>query len=244
MQLLRSLTVALILLLFTSISTVWGNMAPGTWKDQAELAYVDTSGNTEVTTLSAKNKLSYQFSERFIGLWKAEILNGKSDGDRNAESYFTELRGDYSYTELLYYYGQASWFKDGFADIDSRTIFGAGSGYKFITGPKHFLIGEAGLNYTMEEFTNDSSEKYVGARLFGQYDYQINETTKFTQSAEMFLDLEQMDNYRLVSETALITALNSVLSFKTSYIIKYDNAPATSTKHTDTILAASLVANF
>lgn len=239
----RHLVLLLTTLFIVPVSTVWAD-APGTWKDQAELSYVDTSGNTDVTTLAAKNKLSYQFTERITGLWKVDILNGKSDGERNAESYYSEVRGDYACTELLFYYAQASWLKDRFADIDSRTILGAGSGYKFLTGPKHFLVGEAGLTYTMEELTDDSDDQYVGGRLFGQYDYQINDTSKFTQSAELFLDLEQMSNYRLNTETALITALNSVLSFKTSYVIKYDNEPADGTDHTDTIMAASLVANF
>ncbi|MDY0191083.1 MAG: DUF481 domain-containing protein [Desulfuromonas sp.] len=225
-------------------STAWAGDAPGTWKDKAELAYVDTSGNTEVTTLSAKNHLSYQFTDQIKGLWKVEVLNGESDGERNAESYFTELRGDYAYSDLLYHYANASWLKDRFIDVDSRTVLGAGSGYKFLTGAKHFLVGEAGLTYTMEEFTDDSDDQYVGGRLFGQYDYQLNESTRFTQSVEGLFDLEQLDNYRLNTETALITAINSVLSFKTSYVIKYDNDPALGTEHTDTILAASLVANF
>ncbi|WP_321529754.1 DUF481 domain-containing protein [uncultured Desulfuromonas sp.] len=239
---LRRFAVVMIVLILAPAA--WGEDAPGTWKDQAELAYVDTSGNTDVTTLSAKNKLTYQFTDRITGLWKVEILNGKSDGERNAESYFSELRSDYACTDLLYYYAQASWLKDRFADIDSRTVLGAGSGYKFLTGPKHLLVGEAGLTYTIEKLTDDSDDQYVGGRLFSQYDYQINDTSTFTQNAELFLDLEQMSNYRLNTETALTTALNSLLSFKTSYVIKYDNEPADGTEHTDTILAASLVANF
>ncbi|AMV73843.1 hypothetical protein DBW_3545 [Desulfuromonas sp. DDH964] len=150
-------------LLFVCLAApVWAGDAPGTWKDQAELAYVDTSGNTEVTTLSAKNRVSYQFTDQIAGLWRVEILNGKSDGERNAESYFTELRGDYAYTERLYYYANASWLKDSFADIDSRTVVGAGCGYKFLTGAKHFLVGESGLTYTTEKFTNSSDDQYVG----------------------------------------------------------------------------------
>ncbi|WP_442856870.1 DUF481 domain-containing protein [Desulfuromonas sp. DDH964] len=80
--------------------------------------------------------------------------------------------------------------------------------------------------------------------MFGQYEYHFNDRTKFTQSAEALLDLEQMSNYLLNSETAFTAALNSVFSIKTSYVIKYDNETTGGTKHTDTILAASLVANF
>lgn len=225
-------------------STVWAGDAPGTWKDQAELAYIDTSGNTEVTTLSAKNLVSYQFTNQIKGLWKIHILNGKSDGERNAESYFTELRSDYTYTNRLYCYANASWLKDSFANIDSRTLVGVGSGYKFLSGARHFLVGEAGLTYTTEKFTNNSDDQYIGGRVFGRYDYHLNDSTQFTQTTEALLDLEQMSNYLLNAETAFTTALNSLLSFKTSYVIKYDNEPAGGTKHTDTILAASLVVNF
>jgi putative salt-induced outer membrane protein len=205
---------------------------------------VDTSGNSEVTTLSAKNKLTYQFSEKWSGRWKFQALNGESDGQRDAESYATELRGDYNPTERYYNYLSASWLKDRFADIDHRYTFGAGSGYKFLTGPKHFLIGEAGLTYTIEKLIDDSDTEYLGGRLFTEYIYQISEDTKFSQSLEALLDFEDMQNYMLNSETALITAINSVFSFKTSYIVKYDNQPAENSDDTDTVLAASLVANF
>lgn len=216
----------------------------GQWGDEAELSYVDTSGNSEVTTLSAKNKLTYQFSEKITGLWKVEVLNGKSDGERNAESYFSELRGDYLSTERLFYYANASWGKDSFANVDSRIMFGAGSGYKALVGPEQFLQLEAGLTYTIEELTGDSNDEYVGGRLFGIYEYHFNEKSKFSQSLELLLDLEETRNYLINSETALITALNSVLSFKTSYVIAYDNEPADGTDDTDTVLGVSLVANF
>ena len=214
------------------------------WADEAEISYVDTSGNSEVTTLAAKNKLTYHFNENWSGLWKFRALNGESDGQRDAESYFTEFRGDYAPTERMYYYGSANWLKDRFTDIDSRYTLGGGSGYKFVVGPKHFLLAEAGLTYTIEELMDDSDREYLGGRLYTEYEYHISDDTKFTQSLEALLDFEDMQNYMLNSETALITAINSVFSFKTSYVIKYDHEPADNSDDTDTILAASLVANF
>lgn len=214
------------------------------WEDEAELSYVDTSGNSEVTTLSAKNKFNYQFSDKISARWKFQALNSQSDGERDAESYAMELRGHYAPTERYYNYLSANWLKDRFADIDYRYTFGAGSGYKFLTGPKHFFLSEAGLTYTLEKLINDSDTEYLGGRLYAEYEYQISADTKFSQNLEAFLDFEEMQNYMLNSETALITAINSVFSFKTSYVIKYDNVPAENSEDTDTILAASLVANF
>jgi putative salt-induced outer membrane protein len=44
------------------------------WSDQAELSFVDTGGNTEVTSLSAKNVLQYKFSEKVQAKWKLGAL--------------------------------------------------------------------------------------------------------------------------------------------------------------------------
>ncbi|MDD2557999.1 MAG: DUF481 domain-containing protein [Desulfuromonas sp.] len=211
---------------------------------EAELSYVNTSGNSEVTTLSAKSKVTYKFTDKISGRWKFQALNGKSDGQRDAEAYSTELRGDYAPTERFYNYVAANWLTDRFAKIDYRYTYGAGSGYKFLTGPAHFLLAEAGLTYTVEKLIDDSNDEYLGGRLYTEYVYQITKDTKFSQSLEALLDFERMRNYMLNSETALITAINSIFSFKTSYIVKYDNEPARNSDNTDTILAAALVANF
>lgn len=240
---MRFMAVILVLVLLTSTGYAKEGMERR-WEDEAEISYVDTNGNSEVTTLSVKNKLSYQFSDKTSGRWEFKALNGESDGQRDAESYFTELRGDYAPTERFYNYVSANWFKDRFADIDYRYTFGTGSGYKFLKGPTHSLLGEAGLTYTIEELINDTDTEYLGGRLYTEYEYQISEDTRFSQSLEALLDFEDMQNYMLNSETALVTAINSVFSFKTSYVIKYDNEPAENSDDTDTVLAASLVANF
>ena len=214
------------------------------WHDEAELMYVDTSGNTEVTTLSAKNTLTVPFSAETKGTWKLGALYGKSDGTKNAESYFTEVRVDHSYTERLYSFGYGGWFKDTFAGIDARYYLGAGAGYKLYTGPKHFLLGEAGLTYTKEDYTDDTDSSFLGGRLFGKYEYHFNEKNKFTQSLEWLLDFSEFDNWNLNSETAVLSALNGWLSLKASYLVKYDNDPIGNLKKADKILGVALVANF
>ena len=215
------------------------------WVDEAELSFVDTGGNTDITSLLAKNLLKYTFSEKLQGAWKLGALYAKSDGVKRAESYFTELRADYLYTESLYFLGIAGWLKDEFAGIDSRYYLGPGVGCKYFTGPKHFLIAEAGLNYAQEEYTNSIDENFIQGRLFAQYDYAFTKKDKFFQSLEFLYDFEDSDNYNINSETALISALSDYLSLKASYVIRHDNEPAPKTlDETDTVLAITLVVNF
>lgn len=215
-----------------------------TWHDEAELSFVDTGGNTEVTTLSAKNRLTVPFHERTKVTWKLGALYGKSDGTKNAESYFTEIRADHSYDERLYSFGYGGWFKDTFAGIDRRYYLGAGGGYKLYTGPKHFLLGEAGLTYTSEDYTDDTDKEFLGGRLFGKYEYRFNEKNRFTQSLEWLPDFSEFENWNLNSETAVISTLNDRLSLKASYLVKYDNDPVDTLKKADRILGITLVMNY
>lgn len=135
--------------------------------------------------------------------------------------------------------------QDEFAGIDSRYYLGPGVGYKFLSGPKHFLAGEAGLNYAKEEYTDDTDKDYLEGRAFAKYEYAFTEKNRFSQSAEFLYDFEDSENYNVNSETAVISALSDYLSLKASYVIKYDNQPVPETlEETDTILAVTLVVNF
>lgn len=215
------------------------------WSDQAELSFVDTGGNTDVTSLSAKNLLKYECSDDLQAAWKLGALYGQSDGEKNAESYFSDLRLDYLFTKHLYAFGNAGWSKDKFAGIDSRYYVGPGAGYKFLYGPKQFLVAEIGLNYVNEQYIDDTDKEYLGGRAFAEYEYAFTDKNKFSQSVEYLHDFDDSNNYNVNSETALISALNDYLALKTSYIVKYDNQPVPSTlKDTDTILSVTLVVNF
>jgi putative salt-induced outer membrane protein len=215
------------------------------WSDEAEVSYVDTGGNTETTSLSAKNLLKYTFSEKIEGAWKLAALYAETDGEKTAESYSSELRANYLFTKRLYVAGIVGWEKDEFAGIDNRYYIGPAVGYKFLTGPKHFLLGETGIDYVKEEYTDNTDNDFARGRVYGEYEYAFSEKTKFKETLEYLHDFDDSDNYNINSETSLISSLSDVLSLKTSYEIKYDNKPVPATlDDTDTLLSVTLVINF
>ena len=215
------------------------------WTDEAELSFVSTGGNTEVVSLSGKNLLKYTITDKLLGTWRLGALYGETDDVKTAERYFTDLRLDYSFSAKIYFFGMGGWLQDEFTGIESRYFIGPGAGYRFLTGPKHFLDAEAGINFVTEDYTNNTEEEFLEGRLYGLYQYSFSEKNKFSQSLEFLYDFDDSDNYRINSETAFITALSNYLSLKTSYEIKHDNEPVPATlKETDTILSVTLVVNF
>ncbi len=219
------------------------------WKDEAQLAYVKTGGNTEVTLLSAKNLLTYQATEKIKLDWSAlaRFAETEVDGDteKSAERYATELRLEYAISERFYTAVYGGWLRDKFTGIDDRYYIGPAVGYKFLIGPKHFLSAEAGVDYTSEDYTDNTSDDYMRGRAFGEYAFAFTDKTRFSQSLEYLHAFDNSSNYNVNSETALITALGDKLSLKTSYTIHYDNDPVPKDlDDTDTILAVTIIVNF
>lgn len=214
------------------------------WEDTAELSYVQTGGNTEVLTFSGKNMLKYKFSEKWSGAWKIGALYGETDGVKNAERYYTDLRADYKATERIYYYGSGGWLRDEFAGFDNRYFLGLGAGYQILTGDRHFLSAEAGLNYAAEEYPNDTEDDFLEGRIFGSYAYVFNPKTKFTQDLEYLHNFDDSDKYKVNAITALTTTLSDLFSLKVAYEISYNNQPTPDTlEETDTIFSVALVVN-
>jgi putative salt-induced outer membrane protein len=215
------------------------------WSDQAELSAVNTTGNTKTTTLSGKNHLTYHFTPRTSGSWKIGGLYSKDSGTTTAENFATELRFDRLFTKRIYGYAAGGWNKDRFAGLRQRYFGGAGAGYKFLPGPRHFLTGEAGLNYTTEEYTDGTGTDFLTGRAHAKYEYAITKKNRFSQSLEYLYDFSDSAHYKLNSETAVTAALTDVVSLKAGYTVHYDNQPVPADlEHTDTLTSLALVVNF
>ena len=114
-------------------------------------------------------------------------------------------------------------------------------------GPKHFLLGETGLNYAYEDYSDpdQDNEQYLEGRLFGKYEWAFTEKTKFSQGLEYLQSFKTGGAWKLNSETALISDITDILALKISYSVFYNNDPHPSDlDKTDTVLATSLVVSY
>jgi putative salt-induced outer membrane protein len=213
--------------------------------DEGEVSYVQTDGNTKVSTLSAKNQLKYQFNERLLGTWKAGATSAETSNVKTAESYNTDLKLDYQNTRRLYSFVNAGWEQNKFAGVDEHTYGGAGVGYKFLVGPANFLVGELGVQYVTEKYTDTTKDDHAGGRAFAKYEYAFTEKNKFTQSLEYLNNFDDSEKYNVNSETAVISAINGNFSLKAAYVVNYTNAPVPETlKKKDSTSTVALVVNY
>jgi len=217
------------------------------FSNELSFSLVNTTGNSDTLAMAGKNEMKYRFTDKWTGSWVAGALYNKSDGDKTAEKYFTNLRADYTISERWYAYGLGSWLRDKFSGFDNRFGIGPGIGYKFLIGPKHFLLGETGLNYAYEDYTesDEDSNQFLEGRLFSKYEWAFTDKTKFSQGLEYLQSFKDSSTWKLNSETALISAITDILALKVSYSVFYNNDPRPSDlDETDTILATSIVVSY
>ena len=217
------------------------------FSDELSFALVNTTGNSDTLALAGKNEMKYKFTDKWTGSWVAGALYNKSDGEKSAERYFSNLRADYAINERWYAYGLGSWLRDKFAGFDNRATIGPGAGYRFLIGPKHFLLGEAGLNYAYEDYSDsdEDTSRFLEGRLFGKYEWAFTDKTKFSQGLEYLQSFKDSSTWKLNSETALISAITDIVALKVSYLVFYNNDPRPDDlDDTDTIFLTSIVVNY
>ena len=210
------------------------------WSWDTEIGYVQTAGNSSSTSANVKSLYKRKW-EKFLLTLKGTHISSSHENRASAESYSFSEKGDIPFSRRFYTYELVGWEKDRFAGIDSRYNMQLGIGYKFIETEKHLLSSELGGDYTIEECLSGNNDEFGSLRGYLKYAYALSDTAECTQEGEILYNLEDPDDRRTSSMTALSASLSTNLSLKISYTIKYDNVPAYGFKKTDTILSSSII---
>ena len=213
------------------------------WSGDVEFGYVDTSGNTEETTVKGRADVN-----REKDLWRYNIivegLNSESNGLRSAEKYFLSNRLAYQYDDNNFVFGYASYDDDRFSGFDYQATVSGGWGRRLINEEKMQWDVEVGPGYRFskveDDSTADDSEDII-LRGFTKFAWDFSDTANFTQS----LNVEAGDDNTISkSITALKVQIMAALSLKVSYTIKYTEDVPMGNKHSDTESAVTVVYSF
>lgn len=224
----------------TSTQLAADEAASSTWKGEAELGYISTSGNTETETLNAKAKVT---NERKV--WKHTIIaeaTKASDNDTvTTQRNFISSKTDYKFTEGSYIFGLLTYEDDRFSGYDYQASLIVGYGHKFINTDLLTWDGEIGVGTRRSK--PDSGEKtdedvlYLGTEL----DWKISKTASINEK----LTVEAgHDATTTKSVLALKAKINNTLASKITYTIKHVSEVPVGIEKTDKEIAVTLVYNF
>lgn len=214
-------------LLLLSGQTVAETSGDQGWKAEIEVGLLIRSGNTESESWKGKLNLT-----REVELWRhqgefdyyrqeTENLDGESvvDADRFFASAQTNRRFEEDSNSSLFVYG--SYEDDRFSSYEYQSTIAAGYGNRYTWREGLFADFEVGPGYSYDKRRdNQETEGEFILRLAGRLNWNITNTSRFTQSVSTEIGDE---NVRTRSVSALTANINSALAMRVSLTMTHND---------------------
>jgi len=195
-----------------------------------DVGLVSASGNSSVTTVNVGDKVLIQTADKKrIFTQTFALVYGRSEGEVNASNWRAGTRLDYGLSARLYLFGQLGLDRNRFAGIDRRFEEGAGLAWRVVADAQDLLGLEGGLSLFQQRNTSASDggldDNFTAARAALAYKHDFSKTAFLSQNLEFLPNLNDTDDWRLNSESALVSPISQNVVLKVSYVIRYDHLP-------------------
>ncbi|MFT6448699.1 MAG: putative salt-induced outer membrane protein YdiY [Oleispira sp.] len=216
-----------------------------TWDGNAELGFIQTSGNSDTQSLNSKFKVSREEGPFKSGL-RLVALTSEESGERSKEKYLAALKFDYAIGDKDYLTSQALYEDDRFNGYQYQSTTSVGYGYHAWEDENGKLDLEAGPGYRRDalEDRNEDGDKVIEeavARLSLDLLVNLGESAKFTEA----FTVEAGDSKTVyTSDMGLQSTLTGSLAMKISYEVKHTTDVPEGTKNTDSLVGITLVYDF
>jgi putative salt-induced outer membrane protein YdiY len=209
----------------------------------ADFGYVQTSGNSEVTTVSGTDKLVHR-----AGPWsftqEAGAVWGETGGVESAGRYGFGLRADRSLNARLSAYGLAAWRRNTFAGISRQFDEGVGLAWHAVTAKPHTLDLEGGAGLNQRRTTLKQEDTFGTARAGALYGYDFSEKSRFEARGAYLINLEDSEDSEGNARMSLTAPVAGSLALKLSYDFQYRNKPQPGLEKLDTTFGVGVQATF
>jgi len=201
-----------------------------------------TTGNTELSQIDTELEVSRVLDgPELTATILASASYGKQSEQIYREKYLTLLNIRYEFTERMYSSIDGRWFSNEFIGISDEYRASAGVGWRILRGGILELSSEAGAGYYhRKNIADDVLETSLGYSAL-MADLTLSHSWSISETAYILADLNEFDNYYLVSDLEAASSITDNLSFVMGYnLIHFTVPPVPGLKETDTALRLQL----
>ncbi|MBD3413698.1 MAG: DUF481 domain-containing protein [Candidatus Aminicenantes bacterium] len=229
---------------------------PIQYNSETSLSMVLVRGNNQNFSLSFDTEQELQIKKYNRIEYKGNFIKATSNGEKKTEIYYSHLKYDRKILPRSYILGFLRYERNKLAGYNYRLAFSLGGGGTWIKTDLMNLSTELAFGWNNENNTtqtevnlNHSSSmwketirtSFVSSLLTGKISYQISETSKIVHQETVFLNTEELEDFRINSVSSIYASINSRFALKTSVQIIYQNLPVKGFKNTDMYFLSSLV---
>ena len=240
---MRRLPLALALVLSTAAPPESSAQAEKPMKGTVDFGFVQTSGNTEVTTFTGADKLEYR-SGAWLYTQEAAAVWGETDGVESAGRYGASLRAGRDLGSRVSAYALASWRRNVFAGVSRQFDEGLGLTWHLVAPKPHKLDVEAGAGLTQRLSTLDDQEDFGTVRTGAFYAYEFSEKSRFELGGAYVFNLKDSDDGDADARASLTAPVAGRLALKVSYDLLYRKKPLPGLEQLDTTFGVGVQASF
>ena len=218
--------------------------APPPWVAfHADLGFINTSGNTHVSTLNASDLLTVYTSRNNKLTQDFSTTYGTVTNVVQTSLWTASIRNAYTFTPNVGIYGLLAFDRNTFAGIEQRFEQGIGAALIPVNAGRNRLEIDLGASYVEQRSTSAVELNYPAGRAAAVYRYTFAKDAYFQQSIDDLTDLNRVSNTLINSETDLVAPLSRRIAIKVGYQIRYSNDPPPGFKTTDRLLSTDLQFN-
>lgn len=206
----------------------------------ANVGFVNTEGNTDVTSLRVDGGLVVRANaNRYTA--DAAINRAADHGAETADNWTAGLKYDRFISTRMFINANSIFTHDVFRDLDLRTALGAGIGYQVVDTPLVRLTADAGLGYVSENLDAQPDDSYMAARESAKLDlFVIPGRMQLFHNHDGYFGVTGDDNlfFRTQNGARFSLAANFVTTLQLD--LDYDKSPAAGRRNTDRTFALTL----
>jgi len=173
-----------------------------------DLSFVSTTGNSEVSTSGATDKLIYRPSQKWTLTQTAGIIYGRSNGDVVAENYRAAGKGDYAFGPATGAYGLFAFDRNVFSGIAARYEASAGLSAKPVNTDRDLVKFEAGVAHISQRALTDTITNFFSGRAAGGYKHNFTPASYVELGLEVMPNLQDEEDLRVYGVTNVVAPIS------------------------------------
>ncbi len=195
------------------------------WHFLGSLGYVQTSGNTQLSTVNVSDKLTAHPSRQWTFSQTAATIYGRSSGTTTANQLTLGLRADYNINPRLSAFGTGTYEANPFAGLEHRMVELAGLSWKALDQAKDVITVDLGAGETQER-KGQVDANFAVAHFAPTWRHNFSAKTYFEEALTEEEDLKNTGELRTTSQSTLAAPITRSIGIALGLLLKYDAAPS------------------
>lgn len=141
------------------------------------------------------------------------------------DAWFARGQYDFFVQDRRFYYGSLRFDHDAIKDLDLRTVAGAGAGFTLIRNERTNYRIEIGASWVDERYRGGDRSDTMGMQFGSGLSHRINGSMSLSHDLTFVADPGKLDDYLLVSDFSVRSALNRAMFSELRFVFDYDPVP-------------------